>query len=31
MKTLTIGFLMLVVMSGHLNADNHSSTENKTQ
>lgn len=29
MKTLTIGFLILVMMSGHLNADNHSATNNK--
>ena len=29
MKTLTIGFLILIAMSGHLNADNHSSTHNK--
>ncbi len=29
MKTLTIGFLILVMMSGQLNADNHSATNNK--
>lgn len=29
MKTLTIGFLILVIMSGQLNADNHSEVKNK--
>lgn len=29
MKTLTIGFLILIMMSGQLNADNHSATHNK--
>ncbi|MYC77535.1 hypothetical protein F4X10_17370 [Candidatus Poribacteria bacterium] len=29
MKILTIGFLMLVAMSGQLNADNHPTTDNK--
>ena len=29
MKTLTIGLLMLIVMSGQLNADDHSPTNNK--
>ena len=29
MKILTVGFLILVVMSGQLGADNHSSTDNK--
>ena len=29
MKTLTIGFLILVSMSGQLNADDHSATHNK--
>ena len=29
MKTLTIGFLILVTMSGQLNADDHSATNNK--
>ena len=29
MKTLTIRFLILVMMSGQLNADNHSTTNNK--
>ena len=29
MKTLTIGLLILIAMSGQLNADNHASTDNK--
>ena len=29
MKTLTIGFLILIMMSGHLSADNHSTANNK--
>ena len=29
MKTLTIGLLILTIMSGHLNADNHSAAKNK--
>ena len=29
MKTLTIGLLILVMMSGQLNADDHSATNNK--
>ena len=29
MKTLTIGFLILVAMSGHLNTDNHPPADNK--
>ena len=29
MKTLTIGFLILITMSGQLNADDHSATHNK--
>ena len=29
MKILTVGFLILVMMNGHLNADNHSAAKNK--
>ena len=29
MKTLTIGFLILVIMNGQLNADDHSAVDNK--
>ena len=29
MRTLTIGLLILIIMSGQLNADNHSATNNK--